>query len=890
MAPKYPVFTQNSNKALNELRKLEGFGSELETLIGQGSAADGISAGDVANYLKQLGTKTSTHDTNITTITEDLQTRALKSSLNDTNKDLQNTKEKVPSSLSPVIFTPSWSGTPSYTVPSIDNGSYPLIGLDFNHVDSLVHPHADGISADWNSDFTNAVIDGGYVSNLSTKLFYTGSGTIAQESLVTTKEYTVADGFNFSCFVTLSDGTGDGTVLGYNGIVDASGISGYEGLSVSGTTEVEIVMVKDQDSAKVRVWVDGVEDNVTDFPPFVGGRLVVLANSNATFSEVKLTETTVDLGVRSILVEYKHVVVATIQASNPVTQKDVEMFSKTNIVLINEARLYNPAKDYKNIGYVSTVGAGEYYQLLTVDDVEEIGTIVKKLGNNIIGIDLILGGNGIDLATFQSGLNNVSTPKEKSVTKSVKLYSNDVAYLRERLTVTGDGAPTVAWSDLSAATQQFVIGVYKQGLPSGSPVPDDATITNLLTLGFAGYSLLQAVIEVAYGSRPLQSAPEFINMAPTSVVNQTNPSGAFTAQNIESYSQLSNKLADFNYTVDGAAITVTTSYSFDSAQSVKTALLTELGAQGPYGAAELIPEQLTTNSWLLNTLDVTLTNTIAQNRDSFPTYAEFQAVGLSALADFFVSLVGSQDNFNLLSYKTFAENVLLQTALTGKTITINDLNGDYTIDVTSLTSGDEQKFRQALAMKESADVESALNIPATGFFGYSVLGLLAPGDTVAVIWYYVSPTRNANNVWLYTRVFDLKTLSYVDADVRREGSLNIITDPNDIPQAVKDKYISAYSINLGEAGLINSSDKIVWNYTGEGGQVYYNYSDVSNPQAPINKIVVTNDGVNWLTEIEAYSYGWTLSGETPPDASKLNNVYVGTWAEVEARLVELATP
>jgi len=32
MAPKYPVITQNSNKALNELKKLEGFGSELENI------------------------------------------------------------------------------------------------------------------------------------------------------------------------------------------------------------------------------------------------------------------------------------------------------------------------------------------------------------------------------------------------------------------------------------------------------------------------------------------------------------------------------------------------------------------------------------------------------------------------------------------------------------------------------------------------------------------------------------------------------------------------------------------------------------------------------------------------------------------------------------------
>lgn len=55
MAPKYPVFTQNSNSTLKELRKLEGFGTELEALIGEGSAADGITASDVAGYLKEIG-------------------------------------------------------------------------------------------------------------------------------------------------------------------------------------------------------------------------------------------------------------------------------------------------------------------------------------------------------------------------------------------------------------------------------------------------------------------------------------------------------------------------------------------------------------------------------------------------------------------------------------------------------------------------------------------------------------------------------------------------------------------------------------------------------------------------------------------------------------------
>ena len=73
---KYPTMTQKSNKVLNDLKKLDGFTSELESLIGQGSAADGITAADIAKYLKELGTKTNLHDTNIATISNNLDTNA----------------------------------------------------------------------------------------------------------------------------------------------------------------------------------------------------------------------------------------------------------------------------------------------------------------------------------------------------------------------------------------------------------------------------------------------------------------------------------------------------------------------------------------------------------------------------------------------------------------------------------------------------------------------------------------------------------------------------------------------------------------------------------------------------------------------------------------------
>lgn len=726
------------------------------------------------------------------------------------------------------------------------------------------------------------------------ELTYIGLEYNIADSLLSSKDLTLADGFNFSCKVTLTDADGSLNVLGYNA---SSGIvAGFPTISASGTSIMELVMVKDQDSAKVRVWVNGTEDNDTVFSDFVGGRLVVLANPNATFSEIKLTDTTVDLGISSILKEYKHSRIATIQASNPITHGHVDVYDQVAASIRNEAKRFDPTKDYSRVGYVLKVGASQYYQVTTYDDIFLEAEFVKRIGNGGIGADLALGGDGTG-ATYAASIYSLENPKEKSVTLSLKYYSNEIAYLRERLTVTGIGAPTVGFANLTPVTQAVILAGYKgQLIAAGATVPSDAALIATLSQASSGNSLLQSVLAVSYGTKPLQSAPQFINSADTAVVTQTNPTGDFTAQNIESYKQLSSKLADFDYNVIGANMTVTNNASFATAQSLKFALLTEIGSQAPYIFIDIIPAVLTSNSWVLNTLDPSGLDAVITDSDSFPDSATFGAFGLSVVSDQFIAVLntipgigpsGGQTVFDGLSYKTFAQTFLLQTATTGKDMAIVNLNGDYTLDVTSLATGDEQKFRKALAMKENADVKDALNIPETGVFGYSVMGLL-PTGTVAVLWYFISPTRNPDNVWLYTRVFDLKTMSYVDADVRREGDVNIITDLVAVPQAVKDKYNTAYSIDIDASGTVNSTNKILWNYTGEGGQVYYNYADVSDPDNQINKVTVSADGGStWFTDVEAFAGGWILAGQSPPDASKLNNVYVKTWDEVEARLVEL---
>jgi hypothetical protein len=908
MAPRYPVLTQNSNKALNELKKLEGFGSELENLIGAGSAADGISAADVANYLKELGSKTSLHDTNIVNINSDLATRALKTTLKDTARalkttlkdtdtDLQQAKTKIPSQIDPVIFTPSWSGSNSYDLPEIVNGMFPLLGLDYRHTDSLVLPHTNGISADWQSEFTNAVIDVNFVTNLAASLVYKGSGTVAEESLVNTKVYTVDDGFNFSCKVTLADENGNGQVLGHNASVEASGIVGMSTINAYGASEMEIVLVKDQGSSVIRVWKNSTEITDATFT-FSPGRLVVIANSNATFSEVKLTDTTVDLGVSSMLKEYIHVRIATIQAANPITQQNVDNYAKINVIVKNEPIRFDSTKDYSSVGYVLKVGAAQYYQVGTYDSILLEAELAKRLGNAIVGADLALGGDGTG-ATYIAANTNLENPKAKSVTLSIKYYSNDVASLREQLTSTGTGSPTFGFGDLTAITQGIVLAGYKQSLVAlGSPVPADNVIIATLTQAFSGYSLLQVVLAVAFGGRPSQTAVEFINSADAAVVTQTNPSGDFTVQNIESYKQISNKLADFDFALTKDSMTVTNNASFATTDSLKVAMLTDIGTQGAYILAGMIPEQLTINSWTLNTLDPAALDTVINDSASFPDSATFGAFGLSAVSDKFIAVLntfsgigpsGGQAYFDGLSYKTFAQTFLLQTAATGKDMAIVNLNGDHTLDVASLATGDEQKFRQALAMKEKADVVAALTIPANVVSGYSVLGLLPPGTHASVLWYFVSPTRSPDNVWSYTRSYDLATMSYVDADVRREGDVTIITDLTTVPQPVKDKYSSEHAITLDEAGVVNAVDKILWNYTGEGGQLYYNYTDVSNPLDKINKVAVSFDGSNWLTDSQAFEATWIAAVGFAP-TGKVNSVSVDSWAGVQDRLVVLATP
>jgi hypothetical protein len=109
---------------------------------------------------------------------------------------------------------------------------------------------------------------------------------------------------------------------------------------------------------------------------------------------------------------------------------------------------------------------------------------------------------------------------------------------------------------------------------------------------------------------------------------------------------------------------------------------------------------------------------------------------------------------------------------------------------------------------------------------------------------------------------------------------------------VKEKYSSApYNINLDGAGVVNGTTKILYKYTStSGGQEYYNYSDVSDPDNQLNKVAVSSDGgANWYSDSEAFAGGWAMAG-MPPPAGKVNNVYVATWSDVQDRLVVLATP
>jgi len=886
MSPRYNTITQNPGKkiaAVNEdlVDLTDNLKAALDNDPTNASVSEGSGYLDLAKELKQIKDSLSISNNTI----------------NNFNSELESLKENVPVNLNPVIFNPVWSETPTpnYELPTINNGSYPLFGLDHNNNDALTVIYTYGLSEDWQTDFTNGTIQKQLVSNLSNSLKYMGSGSINENSLVTTKVYTIDDGFNFSCKVTLADGNGNDQVLGYNASDGVSGIVGMSTINAVGTSEMEIVLVKDQGSSVIRVWKNSTEivDATFTFSP---GRLVVIANRNATFSEVKLTYTTVDLGISSMLKEYTHVRVATIQSANPITQQNVDDYDKANVIIQNESTRFDPTKDYSGVGYVLKVGAAQYYQIGKADNFLLEAEYVKRLGNIIIGADLILGGSG-NGATYTAATSNLENPKDKSVTLSLKYYSKDVAYLRERVTVVGTGAPTVGFSDLTPATQAILLAGYKDSLPDGSPVPTDAELTAAFTQSFSGYSLLQTVLAVSFASRPLQSAPEFINSADLEILTATSIDNIpFTVQNIESYSQLSDKFKpEVVYKIDGSNYTSTGNFSVESTEAVKNFNIKDFKLFAPYVYADLIPQQLNVTSITFNTLDKTALTDVINDSNSFPSKADLVEKGLGSIADAYINAINQffpgegETRFDNLSYSTYLNLMVLNYPSTGNTYTINDLNGDYTLDVTSLAAGDEQKFRQALAMKENADVKDALNIPETGVFGYSVMGLL-PTGTVPVLWYFISPTRSPDNVWLYTRVFDLKTMSYVDADVRREGDVTIITNLTTVPNAVKDKYTSAHSIDLDASGVVNSTDKILWNYTGEGGQIYYNYTDVSDPDNQINKVTISSDGGStWFTDVEAFTGGWILAGQTPPDASKLNSVYVKTWDEVEARLVELAT-
>ena len=245
MAPRYPVFTQNSNKALNELKKLDGFGSELENLIGAGSAADGISAADVANYLKELGSKTSLHDANIVNINGDLTQLGTKTSLHDTNianingdltqlgtkTSLHDTniaglvaktdihEKKLPGSLLPVALSFDGVDLPTgYAVAAATQGQLATREFDNSQIDAFVSMYnVEGISTEWNAEFVNAPLTNGTVSNVDNIItcpsaIFDDANKTSNIDLMTTKNYST---FAYECDIEIV-GTGNAASLTFN--------------------------------------------------------------------------------------------------------------------------------------------------------------------------------------------------------------------------------------------------------------------------------------------------------------------------------------------------------------------------------------------------------------------------------------------------------------------------------------------------------------------------------------------------------------------------------------------------------------------------------------------------------------------------------------------------
>ena len=163
MAPRYPVLTQNSNKIFNDLRKLEGFGAELEKMIGAGRAADGITSADVAEYLTRLGSEA--------------QNARYRLSTTVTKTDLDQLENKLAEFKAVEFNLPPYLGDDiPFDAPSAKLGYFQVKNDDRETVEALVCLYNQGIIENsWNFQPINAVNDSGVVINIDNVIDAVGS-------------------------------------------------------------------------------------------------------------------------------------------------------------------------------------------------------------------------------------------------------------------------------------------------------------------------------------------------------------------------------------------------------------------------------------------------------------------------------------------------------------------------------------------------------------------------------------------------------------------------------------------------------------------------------------------------------------------------------------------
>ena len=570
--------------------------------------------------------------------------------INLENLKLESVKQNVPPNLEPLFVEPTWNEKPEYTLSTLTQGQYPLFGLDNNYSDALVLPYTNGISNDWDITYTNTTIDKQIVKNIANSLKYTGSGSVNEHSLVTAKEYTIKDGFNFSCKVTLDDSDGNRAVLGYNVVFDASGsgIDTYFNLNASGTTEVELVMVKDQDSSNVRVWVDGVEDNTTVFPDFDGGRLVVLANPNATFSDVKLTDTKVELpdfdkNTRDNEVAYLQEVTTT----TPIDDQRVKVLKAT----IKATQFWS--SDDTQPYYLYKKGASVYYR--TGYGAFDMFAEYPKYLANITETSAV--DYGVDIFRWY-GLSGGTT------NKSFKVYARDITSVQTKSTT----APLIPFDQLSSQSQQSWIQgkMMWAGLSYSDAQAASVTEYNNMTME----SFVTGVAQISSGI-------DYEDTHQTMVWSNELTTGKYSTRDLWFLNRLNVPEEqeyvvsdDNNSYVNNVYLPITT---ISEIQDAAVKILTgEKLTTGKSTGLWPIPNSTwsSTDPLIVYSPDTTTTETNFSDAGSFPTRAEWDAKGLSSFYAPYVTALGgdaaAETTFDALDFKQFIEQFLFNNSNTVK--------------------------------------------------------------------------------------------------------------------------------------------------------------------------------------------------------------------------------